>query len=262
MLNFKDEQSVINELDQSDVDSARRMLDEIGSRFSDVFGTDAVIWVEGPTEEECFPLLVKAAEIQMPAGMVIARLRGTGDLEGKRAKACADIYRNLSAAGSILPHNVTITLDGDKTKNPYVATLEEVFETKVRFLPRQMYECYLLHPPAVAALLNSLPSFKNAPISQSRVEEWISAKGQDAKYRAQSHKILSDEWLSAVDAARLLVDLVQSLSDAKENYSKTSHSVWLTRWLIANDKDFLQELIDYVSGLVKVAGLPSEASPQ
>ena len=83
MLRFVDEKTNIRELDQTDVDSARQMLDEIGSRLSDVFGADAVIWVEGPTEEECFPLCTcKPTAKQKPPGVVIARLRGTGDLEG------------------------------------------------------------------------------------------------------------------------------------------------------------------------------------
>src|SRR5690349_6197032 len=101
MLGFAGEKTSMKQLDQSDIESARQMLDEIGSRFSDVFGADAVIWVEGPTEVECFPLLVAATGRHMPPGTMIAPLRSTGDLKGRHAKAFADIYRNLSSAGSI-----------------------------------------------------------------------------------------------------------------------------------------------------------------
>jgi predicted ATPase len=47
MLTFASEKTSVRELNQSDVESARHVLDEIGSRFSDIFGADAVIWAEG-----------------------------------------------------------------------------------------------------------------------------------------------------------------------------------------------------------------------
>ena len=235
------------------MDNAREILEEIGSRLSDVFGADAVIWVEGPTEEECFPLLLKAAEMQMPAGTIIARLRGTGDLEGKRAKACADIYLNLSAAGSILPRNVKICVDGDKRNDRQVANLEAVFRTTVSFLPREMYECYLLHPRGIAALLNTLPSFKDHQVGQEVVEAWINAEGNAPKYRASEAAVLSNDWLRSVDAAHLLGDLFETLSDAKESYRKTAHSPQLTRWLIEHDRAFLEELLAHVKTLFQGA---------
>lgn len=250
MLGFANEGTVLKELDQADVDSVRQMLHEIGSRFSDVFGADAVIWVEGPTEVECFPLLLKADGKAMPTGLVIAPLRSTGDLEGKHAKVCADIYRNLSAAGSILPKNVTISLDGDKRESAAVAGLEAVFGKIIQFLPRRMYECYLLHCGAVASLLNSLPTFAEEQTTKVAVETWIHSEGKRAKYGATGLEPLSGEWRSRVNAAFLLDDLFQELSGAKEIYRKTSHSVLLTKWLCSNDPDFISELRAYVSGLV------------
>jgi hypothetical protein len=250
MLNFSNERTITKELDQADVDSARQMLDEIGSRLSDVFGADAVVWVEGPTEVECFPILLKAEGKQMSPGVAIAPLRSTGDLEGKHAEACADIYRNLSSAGSILPVNVAISLDGDKRGNARVASLEMVFGKIIRFLPRQMYECYLLQPEALASLLNALPTFTGAPTTSEAIENWMHAEGNKTKYGATAVTPMSAEWLSRVNAARLLDDLFQSLSGAKEIYRKTTHSVWLTRWLVENDKACLNELLTYVSELI------------
>lgn len=261
MLGFENEATVIQELDRSDVNSARHMLDQIGSRFSDVFGTDAVIWVEGPTEEECYPLLLEAKGISLPTGTVIARLRSTGDLEGKRAKACGDIYRNLSAAGSILPHSVTISLDGDKKGNPYAEQLETVFNTKVRFLPRRMYESYLVHPKAIASLLNTLPSFSDAPISADNVEGWIRDEGRQMKFGASAADVFSDYWFEQVDAAKLLIDLFQSISGAKESYSKTTYAPWLTRWLLNNDPVAVTGLSEFVASLLNTYSDPNRKEP-
>jgi hypothetical protein len=232
------------------VDSARQVLDEIGSRFSDVFGADEVVWVEGPTEVECFPILLKAAGKQMPSGTVIVPLRSTGDLEGKHAKACADIYRNLSAAGSILPTNVAISLDGDKRGSASVASLEAVFGRIVQFLPRSMYENYLLHPGALMALLNSLPTFRETPTTKEEIKAWIEEQGQDVRYRAAKAQPFSPDWLAHVNGALLLDDLFQSISGTKEIYRKTSHSPWLTRWLTENDKEYVRDLLTYVAGLI------------
>ena len=34
----------------------------VGARLSDVFGMDNIIWVEGETDEECFPMIFRANE--------------------------------------------------------------------------------------------------------------------------------------------------------------------------------------------------------
>jgi len=194
---------------------------------------------------------VTAIGRQLPVGTIIAQLRSTGDLEGKHAQACADIYRNLSSAGSILPVNITISLDGDKKSNSKVDKLKTVFgEGKLHFLPRRMYECYLLHPSALAELLNTLPTFSGVPTNGEHVETWIRAEGHQAKYGASVFTPLSPEWLAHVDAARLLDDLFQSISSSKEIYRKIPYSALLTQWLIENYIDSLNEVVDYVSALV------------
>jgi predicted ATPase len=53
-------ESTLDQVNASDVRDPRRCLAEVGAKLSDVFGADAILWVEGPTEEECFPLLISA----------------------------------------------------------------------------------------------------------------------------------------------------------------------------------------------------------
>lgn len=230
--------------------SIKQVLGEIGAQLSDVFGADSVLWVEGPTEVQCLPLLSQAGGRVLDSGLTIAPLRNTGDLESRHGAIVADIYRNLSSAHTILPTTIALSLDGDKRKMKERENLERAFGCVLHFLERRCYENYLIHPAAICAALNETESFKAAPIRRESVDDWIKANGNDSKYKAERDEPFSAHWLSEVDAPRLLEDLFQGLSEAKEIYRKPLHSVEITRWLISNDRPFLDELVEYVMGLI------------
>lgn len=90
--------------------------------------------------------------------------------------------------------NVLISLDGDKTGSTRVASLEEVFGKIIHFLPRHMFECYLLHPEALAALLNSLPGFADTKVTGDAVKKWIESEGSNPRYKVANLKPMSPEW--------------------------------------------------------------------
>jgi len=250
MLEFVDESTKIHEIARGDLGSAKQVLDEIGSRLSDVFGADRVVWVEGPTEVECFPALLKASRRELETGVAIAPLRNTGDLESRHGEAIADIYRNLSSAHALLPIPIAVSLDGDKQNMPNKSILERAFGEVLHFLPRRCYENYLVHPGAISNLLNATPTFKNAPTNETVIRDWIRQHGNDAKYGATSSETFSSAWFVEVNAPRLLDDLFQELSRAQEIYRKTLHSPLLTKWLIENDRASIEELITYVVSFV------------
>src|SRR5262249_8919086 len=130
--------------------------------------------------------------------------------------------------------------------------LERAFGCPISFLGRRCYENYLLHPSGISAVLNTTASFKAAPSNEAVVADWMSAHAGEAKYGAAEHEPFSAEWLKAVDASRLLDDLFQGLSEAKEIYRKPLHSVEITRWLLSSDPHVLSDLIEYVEGLIRV----------
>jgi len=250
-LKFVDEKTSVTEVARSDLASIKQVLGEIGAQLSDVFGADSVLWVEGPTEVQCFPLLLQAAGRALDSGLTIAPLRNTGDLESRHGAIVADIYRNLSSAHTILPITVAVSLDGDKHLMKEKGNLERAFGSVLHFLKRRCYESYLIHPAAICAVLNETASFKAEPIGQEGVEEWIKANGKDPRYKAaEADEPFSAPWLCGVDAPRLLEDLFQELSGTREIYRKPLHSFEITRWLIANDRSFLDELVEYVVGLI------------
>ncbi len=250
MLELTNEKTNIRKIERNDLISARQVLAEIGSRMSDVFGADGVLWVEGPTEVECFPLLLKSSRKQMAVGLAIAALRNTGDLEGRHAEAVADIYRNISAAHTIVPVALAVSLDGDKQDISGKETLKRAFGDVLRFLPRRTYENYLLNPAAICAVLNALPGFQGRAVTVDEIAGWLAVHGRDEKFKASADTPHSPAWLVSVDAPRLLDALFQGLSDAREIYRKPLHAVQLTKWILANDPASIQGLTEYVLGLV------------
>jgi len=46
-------------MNSQDIKEQRSLLAELGVSLSDVFGADSILWVEGPTEERCFPLILE-----------------------------------------------------------------------------------------------------------------------------------------------------------------------------------------------------------
>jgi hypothetical protein len=89
VLKRDDNHTTVEAMNSGDVSSLKGVLNEVGVRLSDLFGPDAIIWVEGSTEEKCFPLLFEAAQIELPRGASVVGLLHTGDFEAKRASSPA-----------------------------------------------------------------------------------------------------------------------------------------------------------------------------
>jgi len=97
------EESVVEQLDVCETRDQARFLREVGASLSGVFGANNVLWVEGATEEECFPLIVsKVAERQL-LGTKIVGVLSTGDLGGRHSRDVYRIYEGLSQSGGLLP---------------------------------------------------------------------------------------------------------------------------------------------------------------
>jgi hypothetical protein len=58
-------------------------------------------------------------------------------------------------------------------------------------------------------------------------------------------------WERTVDAASLLRDLFQDLSQTRVSFEKTTYSVDLTEWLIEHRPEALKEVADFVASLVE-----------
>jgi hypothetical protein len=219
--------SGVETIGAKDIVPLRTVLGEVGIRLSDLFGPDSIIWVEGPTEEKCFPLLFEAAKIELPRGASIVALLHTGDFEAKRArgKVAFELYERLSKANALVPPAIAFVFDREGRSEQEIADLERRGTGPVKILPRKMYENYLIDPEAVAQVISAEAG--EPIIAEQKVIEWLRQHGGDKKYYRQewNGELTNEEWLKSVDSSKLFSDMFGELTDARYIYRKTTHSV-------------------------------------
>lgn len=233
--------TVVEQVDTRETQHLRSLLLEVGSRLSDVFGADSILWVEGKTEEICFPLIVQKLLKRPLSGVSIVGVLHTGDFDSEDAQATFRIYEKLSQGKALLPPAIAFIFDRELRPPKDREDLSRRSNGKVCFLSRRTYENYLLHPKALSAVLNAQPSFQESPTSPEQVQRWLADHASDDKY---FRKAKTRDFLQDVDAPKLLGDLFSEFSDTRLEYNKVEHSLALTEWLIENDPSQLQELAD------------------
>lgn len=255
LVGLEGRESKLERLDSKSMKDQGRCLLEVGARLSDVFGSDEIIWVEGDTEEVCFRLIIQDLMKKPLLGRTLVAVRNVGDLEGKRpsAKMIWEIYSQLSKSNALIPPAIAFVFDREQRTEAERADLVSRTSGKVKFLPRRMYENYLLIPEATQAVLSALPSFQGAPLTAERVKEWLETNGGKRTYLDEPSErvnITSKTWLEKVNGAKLLHDLFAQLSENREEYRKTVHSVQLTEWLVANNPGSLAEMKEFLESIL------------
>ncbi|WP_339028404.1 AAA family ATPase [Bradyrhizobium symbiodeficiens] len=254
LITWSDGESSVQEIGSNKLDDLRRMLVEVGASFSDVFGFDRAVWVEGPTEEACFPMILRKLRGATPLGVAFIAVRNTGDFErkikGDQKKLIWDLYERLSSGFALLPSSVSFSFDREARTQQQIDDLKRQSRDRVHFLPRLTYENYLLRPDAIANVLTAIPREGQGPISAETVQDWLNANGgRFAPDGAWSGDLGSAKWLAEVHSPSLLTELFNELSGVNLEYSKTIHSVLLTEWLLENDPRALDELAAYIETL-------------
>ena len=244
-LRVDEGQTIIDRLDVAQSRDLRLILADVGARLSDVFGADNILWVEGQTEELCFPKVAAKHHILLRGTTIIGVVQ-TGDFEGRRSAMTIEVYRRLSETTGLLPPAVGFVFDREDR------TAREQDDLKrygnVHFLPRRMYENYLLDPSAIAAVAGSIQGFSDPPIADHDAEAWIDSHRWDPKYFdplpvERDH----DTWLREVRGGRLLTDLFSELSEQRVRYDKVRHGVAMTDWLLANTPQHLSDISELVA---------------
>ncbi len=240
------------------LDTMREIFADLGISLGDVFGADTILWVEGKSEEECFPMIIRDL-LKMPTlGVSIRSVSSASELTEQRPRLIRrflELYRKVSEGPSLVPTAIGFSFDPVKISSKEKTDLEKLYDGKLRFLPRLNLESYLLHPEAIAWLLNGTETFKDGPaMTGADISKWMSEKGGQKKYHPMADAPTtygSDAWFRSVDGALLLNDMLQEVSGAKEIYRKIPYSARLTKWLIDNDFKFFDELKGYVESLIK-----------
>lgn len=240
---------------------ADNVLDELGVRLSDVFGADSILWVEGPTEERCFPkILLKLTGLQL-MGINLLAVRRTSDFDKKDIERVIEIYASLSKSNSLIPPAVGFIFDRENKTAQQIKELKTKSGDLLELLPRRMYENYLLNATAIAAVLNS-GNGEPMPISEAQVIEHLEKHRGAAKYYDSKYPFDEQTWRTNVDAAKLLEDLFKSLSDSREQFVKTTHSVRLTDWILENTSEDLREIAELIKKVITKKYEPPGTGPK
>lgn len=248
-----DSESVIDELDPAHAEQVQLLLLEVGARLSDVFGAENILWVEGQTEEMCFPEILQRICKRPLFGTEIIGVAATGDFDARRPRAAFEIYRRLSRGRGVLPPALGFIFDREQRNQRERDDLIRESDGTVHFLPRRMYENYLLRPEAVAAVCSGTEGFRESPVTADEVSVWVDTKKWDRKYfgRVVVEGQRSDTlWYQNIDGAKLLHDLFAELSEHRVTFQKTRHSVELTRWLIEHCPEDLADVGQLLSGIL------------
>ena len=249
--------SVLNVSDNRDLCYS---LSDIGASLSDVFGADQILWVEGATEQECFPLILRELVRRPIMGTAVVAIRETGDLEGRDAKRVFQLYNRLSEASVLLPPALGFVLDNECRSSEQKEDLRKLSQGCAVFLSRRMYENYLLSAAGIAAVANEIADFRpDKPVSEEEVQRLIETKRQTSDLYCHGTKSVPADWMQGIDGARLLSEIFSELSETRVAFEKTKHSVALTKWLIRNDPRRLREIADLL-GRILSAG--EEQKPQ
>jgi hypothetical protein len=230
---------------------AESVLDELGVRLSDVFGADSILWVEGPTEERCFPkILLKMTDLQLMGTNLLA-VRRTSDFDKKDIERVIEIYGSLSKSNSLIPPAVGFIFDRENKTDQQIKELKTKSRNLLELLSRRMYENYLLNPAAITAVINSgageaLPT----PIKEQQITEYLEKHHADSKYYDSRYPFSDKTWVRDVDGATLLEDLFNTLTEAKQQFVKTTHSVRLTDWILENSSEDLTEIAELLKNVL------------
>lgn len=250
-------------LETIDTDNDKHLqtyLSDIGAQLSDVFGADNILWVEGQTEEKCFPLLLRKLAGRSLMGSAIVGIRQTGDLQGRDREKVLGTYRKLSEAKTLLPKAIAFVFDEECLTEKQKEDLRKMGPGLVHFLPMRMYENYLLDAESVASVANAIKDFREQPVSADEVKHLFEVKrdmrdpkdptGRQLLYFCKGTADVPADWQRRIHAADLLKDVFSELSGAKVSYEKTVHSVAITQLMIEQYPDKLRDLTKWLAGLV------------
>lgn len=226
---------------------ARALLAEVGARLSDVFGADKVLWVEGKTEENCFPLLM---EHFFPASFLGVKVLGvlhTSDFDKSDIHRTVEIYRRLSGGGFLVPPALHFILDSEGLTATQKQELSDRSSEPLSFLSRRMFENYLLDYSALAKLLSSLDA-ATAMHSAADVETWISDNAWRKEFfdnrEVPNESRTKEYWIRAVHAGSLLHALFTTLTEQRVTYAdrKVEFGLYLTNEILESNAEHFGEL--------------------
>lgn len=249
----------------TDVSDLRDVASHIGVSMSDIFGSDRIIWVEGTTEEICFPLIYNHSTSKpVPIGVNFSSVLATGDFMTKRKDRTLvyKIYQRLSQAAQPLLVSVVFSFDSETYSDSEKSDMNRDSNGRMHFLPRRHFECYLLDARSIARFITRKAPSLEPDISESDVISTMERLALTTFAIAEYKGDLADPvWQSRVDAAKLISMTCAEVTDHRVTFDKTGDSLALLQEVIETNPEQIEELASYVRSLVEAVTAGNAASP-
>ncbi|GLQ50142.1 hypothetical protein GCM10010872_15910 [Dyella flava] len=227
-------------------------LAEVGIRLSDVFGVDSILWVEGKTEEMCFPELITTLGGRTLHGVQVLGVVSTDELAAKQARRVFDIYARLSEGASLLPPATAFVLDPEDRSLSKMKEMQRLSNDKLHWFPRRMYENYLLEPDAITHVLNEVDRGRIDAVTEEDVLHWIRQHGEEERYFEKNSVVAYEtaDWAVIVKGATVLRDIFSEFTEQRVTYDKVRHGAMLTKYLVRHPTEAIKELAEWLTGLL------------
>ncbi|NOS94049.1 MAG: ATP-binding protein [Cyclobacteriaceae bacterium] len=252
IVKLKDAESFVETVSLNDTKNQQLYLAEIGAKLSDVFGADNILWVEGKTEEICFPKIIDMTPSLTLRGTTILSVVNTGDFLNKRKKSVETIfkiYETLSKGKGLMPPSIGFIFDSEELKENEKDDLRKRSQNKVLFLPRRMFENYLINSNALLSVISSHEGLDELNLTLEDVDKWLKENKWNPKFIKKRfiNTKSEPEWQVNVDGAKLLSDLFTAMTSSRLSFDKIKHSVALCDWLIENSLESFDEIKELLS---------------
>ena len=249
-------ESSITKLALSDVNDFREVAEHLGVSMADVFAADRVIWVEGPTEELCFPRLYQQATGQtVPRGTLFTSVMATGDFMARRRdkELVYKIYQRLSQTAVPLLVSVAFSFDSERLTDGEKEEMKRDSGGAMNFLPRRHIECYLINSSAIANFINTRDSSYEAAVTVDAVTAKIEKLASTEAFAIEEWKgdITDGSWQTKVDAANLIAETCAQMSEHRVTFNKKDDTLALLGIVQTRAPKQLDELSNYVKKLVQ-----------
>ena len=148
-----------------------------------------------------------------------------------------------------MPPALAFSFDREGRTENEIKDLRQRSNNKVHFLPRRMYENYLLDPEAIAAVISGDVS-TGPDVSSEVVQRWLEEHMPEFLPSEVQSSVDTPTWLRRVNGAALLNRLFPEVSDNTVSFNKVRHGARLTEWIIEKKREHLTELDEYLNGLL------------
>jgi energy-coupling factor transporter ATP-binding protein EcfA2 len=252
-------ESMITPMNLGEIFAFREIAEQLGVSMADIFAADCIIWVEGPTEELCFPWLYQqVVGAPLPRGTSFTSVLATGDFIAKRRdkELVYKIYSRLSQAAAPLVKSVAFSFDSENLSDLEKLSMVRDSRGKMHFLPRRHIECFLINSAAIAAFITDRDAHLRGVLTIEMVREKLTTLAGSKQFSVPEWAGNIDDaaWQARVDAANLIDQTCEVLSESRARFNKNDDTLELLQRVWRENPGQISDLSEYTRALVASVG--------